>query len=374
MLRVVVTVWLCLLCAVSGFRPLTTSFRASQGLRSASRLQMEMAVKVGIVGATGAVGEEILKVMEDRVFPASSLTLLASEKSAGKVVKSSRFGDITLEAFSFEAASKLDVLLLAVGGDFSLEWAEKLAEAGVLVIDNSSAFRMKEGVPLVIPEINIAASKGKKLIANPNCTTAIALMALWPIHQKYKIKKAIISTYQAASGAGAPGMKELEDGMRDIVNGGEAKNEYFAHPLPYNIIPHIDVFQENQYTKEEMKIVWETRKIMSAPDMKLSCTCVRIPTLRAHSEAITLELDKTATPDEIRACLSEAEGVDVVDDPENSKYPMPINATKKYDVEVGRIRRNDVFDDKGIDIFVSGDQLLRGAALNAVIIAEMMVQ
>ncbi len=374
MMLVVAIVWLCLLCAVSGFRPLTTSFRASQGLRSASKMQMEMAVKVGIVGATGAVGEEILKVMEDRIFPASSLTLFASEKSAGKVVKSSRFGDITLEAFSFEAASKLDVLLLAVGGDFSLEWAEKLAAAGVLVIDNSSAFRMKEGVPLVIPEINIAAAKGKKLVANPNCTTAIALMALWPIHQKYKIKKAIISTYQAASGAGAPGMKELEDGMRDIVNGGEAKNEYFAHPLPYNIIPHIDVFQENQYTKEEMKIVWETRKIMSAPDMKLSCTCVRIPTLRAHSEAITLELDETATPDEIRACLSEAEGVEVVDDPENSEYPMPINATKKYDVEVGRIRRNDVFDDKGIDIFVSGDQLLRGAALNAVIIAEKMVQ
>ena len=169
-------------------------------------------------------------------------------------------------------------------------------------------------------------------------------------------------------------MKELEDGMRDILNGGEAKNEYFVHPLPYNIIPHIDVFQENQYTKEEMKkIVWETRKIMSAPDMRLSCTCVRIPTLRAHSEAITLELERPASPDDIRSCLNEAEGVEVVDDPSRAKYPMPITSTKKYDVEVGRIRRNDVFDDKGIDIFVSGDQLLRGAALNAVIIAEKMI-
>ena len=369
----------CFVLVISGCyafqRVKSSGFSPRSGLRSSSRLmELKMAapVSVGIVGATGAVGEEILKVMENRNFACKDLTLFASERSAGKVVNS-KYGDITLEPFSFEKASSLDVLLLAVGGDFSLDWAEKLADAGVLVIDNSSAFRQKEGVPLVVPEINIAAAKGKKLIANPNCTTAIALMALWPIHQKYKIKKAIISTYQAASGAGAPGMQELKDGMAAIVGGGEAKNEYFAHPLPYNIIPHIDAFQDNKYTKEEMKIVWETRKIMDAPDIKVSCTCVRIPTLRAHSEAITLELEKPASPEEVTALLQGAEGVEVVDDPEALKYPMPKTSTYKYDVEVGRIRRNDVFDDNGLDIFVCGDQLLRGAALNAVLIAEKMV-
>ena len=330
----------------SGFSPRTTS-----------TMMVGKTFSVGIVGATGAVGEEILSVMETRGFPVSSLKLFASEKSSGKEVESSVFGKVKLEAFSFEVASKLDVVLLAVGGDFSLEWAEKLCEAGVLVIDNSSAFRQVEGIPLVIPEINIAAAKGKKLIANPNCTTAIALMALWPIHQRFKIKKAIISTYQAASGAGAPGMQELKDGMASIVNGGVAVNKIFAHPLPYNIIPHIDVFQENMYTKEEMKVAWESRKIMDAPDLRVSCTAVRIPTLRAHSEAITLECEEKITAKEVREILSKAPGVKVVDDPLNKQYPMPMTATKQYDIEVGRIRENDVFGEYGLDLFVSGDQV-----------------
>lgn len=265
--------------------------------------------------------------------------------------------------------------LLAVGGDFSLEWAERLSEAGVLVIDNSSAFRYKDGVPLVVPEINIAAAKkgNKKLIANPNCTTAIALMALWPIHQKYTIKKAIISTYQAASGAGAPGMQELKDGMAAVVNGGVAVNKVFAHPLPYNIIPHIDVFQPNMYTKEEMKVAWEARKIMDAPELRLSVTAVRIPTLRAHSEAITIETEQKITADGVRALLASAPGLRVVDDPANKvrrcatyampvltrqqKYPMPLTASGAFDVEVGRIRENDVFGEYGLDLFVCGDQV-----------------
>jgi aspartate-semialdehyde dehydrogenase len=263
---------------------------------------------VGIVGATGAVGEEILDVMEKRNFPVSTLKLFASEKSSGKQVDSKAYGKLTLEAFTFEEASKLDVVLLAVGGDLSLEWAEKLSNAGVLVIDNSSAFRNKDGIPLVVPEINIASAKGKKLIANPNCTTAIALMALWPIHQRFKIKKAIISTYQAASGAGAPGMQELKDGMEAIVKGGKAENKVFAYPLPYNIIPQIDVFQANGYTKEEMKVAWESRKIMDAPNLKVSCTSVRIPTLRAHSEAITLETELPITAKEVREILSRSPG------------------------------------------------------------------
>lgn len=199
------------------------------------------ALKVGIVGATGAVGEEILNVMEHRGFPVSKLSLYARDN--GKPINTKKYGQVALEAFTFESAKQLDVVFLAVSGEFALEWAEKLAAAGVLVIDNSSAFRYKDGIPLVIPEINIAAAKGKKLIANPNCTTAIALMALWPIHQKYKIKKAIISTYQAASGAGAAGMQELKDGMQKACNGEKAENKVFAHPLPYNIIPQIDVFQ-----------------------------------------------------------------------------------------------------------------------------------
>ena len=183
-----------------------------------------------------------------------------------------------------------------------------------------------------------------------------------------------MSTYQAASGAGAPGMQELKDGMADMVAGREHKNTVFAHPLPYNIIPHIDVFQDNKYTKEEMKVTWETQKILNAPEMKISCTAVRIPTLRAHSEAITLELTKPADPDDVRSLLSTAKGVKVVDDIENKQYPMPCNSAFQYDVEVGRIRRNDVFDEYGLDLFVSGDQLLRGAALNAVVIAEEMVK
>jgi aspartate-semialdehyde dehydrogenase len=334
-----------------------------------------MKQKVGIVGATGAVGEEILGVMDTRNFPASSVTLFGSQRSAGRKVPSFNFGDLTIKEFTFEEASQLDILLLAVGGDFSLEWAEKLAEAGVLVIDNSSAFRRVDDVPLCIPEINIDAAKKskKKLIANPNCTTAIALMALWPIHQKYKIKKIIMSTYQAASGAGAEGMQELKDGIKDGIEGKKIQNTVFAHPLPYNIIPHIDVFQENLYTKEEMKVCWETKKIFDEQDMKISCTCVRIPTLRAHSEAITIETELDIDADDVKTLLSTAPGVKLVDDPANKQYPMPLNSQNQYDVEVGRIRNNDVFDKKGLDLFVSGDQLLRGAALNAVLIAEEMV-
>lgn len=342
-------------------------------VRSPSTMMADKAYSVGIVGATGAVGEEILGVMEKRNFPVSSLKLFASEKSAGKKVVSALYGTVEMEAFDFDVVSKLDVVLLAVGGDFALQWGEKLAAAGVLVIDNSSAFRRRPEIPLIIPEINIRMAKGKRLIANPNCTTAIALMALWPIHQRFTIEKCIMSTYQAASGAGAPGMQELVDGMNAIVNGNDATNEVFAYPLPYNLIPHIDVFQDNQYTKEEMKVVWESQKIMDAPDMKVSCTCVRIPTLRAHAESITLKTEKPITAAEVRDMLSKAEGVSVVDNPALQQYPMPLTATKKWDIEVGRIRENDVFGEFGLDLFVCGDQLLRGAALNAVLIAEAML-
>lgn len=321
-----------------------------------------------------AVGEEILSVMEKRSFPCNGLKLFTSERSAGVKQNSNIYGELETESFQLSEAVKCQIVFLAVSGDFAKEWAKKLTNAGCIVIDNSSAYRYDDDVPLVIPEINMCTAIGKKLIANPNCTTAIALMALWPIHSKYKIKKAIISTYQAASGAGAPGMQELKDGIAEICKGGEAKHSVFAHPLPYNLIPHIDVFQSNMYTKEEMKVTWESRKILNVPDLKVSVTAVRIPTLRAHSESITIETENKINADDVRELLRSAPGVRVVDDPLNKLYPMPLTATGKDDVEVGRIRENPVFDEYGLDLFVCGDQLLRGAALNAVIIAEKMLE
>jgi len=329
--------------------------------------------KVGVVGVTGAVGQEIVAVLGERGFPVSELRLFASARSAGQPMETGS-GTLQIEEFSLAAARECDIVFLAVSGDFALEWAEKISEGegGALVIDNSSAFRYKDGVPLVVPEINAEAARRAKakLIANPNCTTAIALMALAPLHEQFGTRRVIMSTYQAASGAGAPGMAELEEGTKAMANGGSASNEVFAHPLPFNVIPHIDKFLDDKYTKEERKVTWETRKIMDLPDLPVSCTCVRIPTLRAHAEAITIETEKPVDLDKAYAALNAAPGVTVVDDLSSNLYPMPLTATKKYDVEVGRVRKNDVFGDNGLDLFVCGDQLLRGAALNAVLIAE----
>jgi aspartate-semialdehyde dehydrogenase len=330
-------------------------------------------LKIGVVGVTGAVGQEIIDVLGNRKFPVSELVLFASKRSAGKEMETP-FGKKMIEEFTLEAARACDVVFLAVSGDFALEWVPKLTEGddAPLVIDNSSAFRYDDDVPLVVPEINaeVAKKSKRRVIANPNCTTAIALMALAPIHEKFGIKRCIMSTYQAASGAGAPGMGELEDGVKAFTAGKEIKNEVFAHPLPFNVIPHIDKFQDNGYTKEEMKVTWECRKIMGLPDLPVSCTCVRIPTLRAHAESITLETEKPVDVALAVEALNAAPGVVVTDDIKNNVYPMPMTASEKYDVEVGRIRKNDVFGEYGLDLFVCGDQLLRGAALNAVIIAE----
>merc|ERR1719426_563575 len=332
-------------------------------------------IKIGVVGVTGAVGVEIINVMGNRKFPISELKLFASARSAGKPM-ATPYGEKKIEEFTLEAARECDVVFLAVSGDFALEWVPKItADDGPLVIDNSSAYRYDDEVPLVVPEINADAAKksGKKIIANPNCTTAIALMALAPLHAKFGIKRCIMSTYQAASGAGAPGMAELEEGAAAIANGGTAKNEVFAHPLPFNVIPHIDKFLEDDYTKEERKVTWETRKIMDLPDLPVSCTCVRIPTLRAHAESITIETEKPINMERAYAAFNAASGVVVVDDTSKNLYPMPITASTKYDVEVGRLRVNDVFGKNGLDMFVVGDQLLRGAALNAVLIAEAVM-
>jgi aspartate-semialdehyde dehydrogenase len=324
---------------------------------------------IGIVGATGAVGLEMVGALHGCGFRPAQLRLFASARSAGKI-QNTPFGDVKIEEFNVDRASECNIVLMAVSGSFAKEYAEVIAEKA-LVIDNSSAFRYRDDIPLVIPEINPQAANAANLVANPNCTTAIAAMALWPLHREFGLKRVIISTYQAASGAGAAGMSELENGVRAWATGKALNPQTFQHPLAFNVIPHIDAFQENGYTREEMKVTWETRKIFGEPQLAVSCTAVRIPTLRAHAEAITIETETPVEADQARAILASAQGVDVADNPESNLYPMPLTASGKYAVEVGRIRNNTVFGNRGLDFFVCGDQLLKGAALNAVQIAAL---
>ena len=392
-------VLLCLALGAQAFvRPaqrLTLSRRAP-ALRVAATMSLAgtKPLKVAIVGATGAVGKEIIGCLEQREFPVEGSPTLFGSKG-GKSVETKQWGTLTTEAFSVEATKGYDVVFLAASGDFAIKYAREigkgLSENGV-VVDNSSALRYDDDVPLVVPEVNGQLCEGNKVIANPNCTTAIALMALFPLFLAFGLKKVIVSTYQAASGAGAAGMAELKEGIADAVQGDSyleddgrfgskpIANSEFAHPLAFNVIPHIDKFQENGYTKEEMKVTWECRKMLGFPPLpsasdsgkepKVSCTAVRIPTLRAHSEAITIETEKPVTVEAAREVLSDFPGLKLSDDVDKNLYPMPITSTGNYDVEVGRIRRNDVFGENGLDFFICGDQLLRGAALNAVLVAE----
>lgn len=332
---------------------------------------------MGIVGASGAVGNEIRLVLENRSkqLPVTRLRLFGSSRSAGSEIQSDKFGSLEVELFEVSKCRECDVVFLAVSGDFSREHAQAICDKddGAVVIDNSSAFRYEPNIPLVVPEINGEETKKSKLIANPNCTTAIGLMALYPLSQTFGIKRCIMSTYQAASGAGQAGMEELLNGTRDSIEGKVVQNKVFVHPLPFNVIPHIDTFQENGYTKEEMKVTWESRKICSFPDdLPISCSAVRIPTIRAHSEVIVMETEQPVDVEKAREVLRNAPGVKLVDNPEKCEYPMPIHATGQYDVEVGRIRKSIAFGDYGLEFFVCGDQLLRGAALNAVLVAEEM--
>lgn len=333
---------------------------------------MSQKYKVGIVGCTGAVGQEMVKVLKERNFPLKELHLFASARSAGKKI-STLFGEITVEEFNLEKAKNLDFVLMAVSGDFAKEYAPQIADGKAIVIDNSSAFRYEKKIPLIVPEINGEEAKEAKLIANPNCTTAILAVALYPLHKKFGVKKTIVSTYQATSGGGAPAMEELREQSQNYLAGKEVTNAKFAHPIPFNLIPHIDAFQANGYTKEEMKVTWETRKIFGEPEMAISCTAVRIPTFRAHAESVTIETEKEITPEVAREILANAPGVKLVDNPEKMEYPMPLNATEKYDIEAGRVRQSLVFGKYGLDFFVCGDQILKGAALNAVQIAEVLV-
>ena len=335
-------------------------------------------LNVAIVGATGAVGKEMIKCLASEEFPIGSLFIFASAKSAG-IEMETPYGQLSVREFSVEEIVRCGcrIVFLAVSGEFSLEFSPQLVEVGCIVIDNSSAFRYHDHVPLIVPELNQdVVSKhignGGLLIANPNCTTAILAMALFPLHKKFKVKRLICSTYQAASGAGEPGMQELESAIRARALGEKFNPQVFSHNLCCNVIPCIDVVQSNDYTKEEMKMVWETQKIFADPSLAISCTAVRVPTIRAHCISATIEFALPVTCAEVRSILETSPGVVVVDDVRNKAYPVPSSASGKNDVEVGRIRRSLIFGDNGIDLFVCGDQLLRGAALNAVRIAQAL--
>jgi aspartate-semialdehyde dehydrogenase len=331
-----------------------------------------MGYRVAVVGATGAVGDEMLKVLERRRFPVDRLSLLASPRSAGKRLRFS--GDeLPVEPLTAGALEGVDVALFSAGASISREFAPGAARAGALVVDNSSAFRMDPAIPLVVPEINPEAARGVKaaIIANPNCTTIVALMAVAPLHRAVGVERFTAASYQAASGAGAKAMAELEEQARAWAAGRElAPPAALPQRLLFNVFPHIDVFLEGGYTKEEMKMVHETRKILGDEKIRVSATCVRVPVLRAHSVAIQLETREKCTAAQAREVLSKAPGVIVEDDPAAKKYPMPWFVAGSDEVRVGRIRE-DISHDRGLALWCVGDQLLKGAALNAVQVAEV---
>jgi aspartate-semialdehyde dehydrogenase len=329
---------------------------------------------VAIVGATGAVGVEILKCLEARKFPVQSLRLLASPRSAGKTMQF-RNQPVTVEALTKDSFHGIDVALFSAGSSTSKEYAPLAVAAGAVVVDNSSAFRMDANIPLVVPEINPGAIEGHAgIIANPNCVAIIAGVPLWPIHRHNRIRRIIAASYQAASGAGAAAMSELRDSTHAYLEGREYQNKVLPHPYAFNLFSHnAAVDPLTGYNGEELKVMEETRKIFGDPTIAMSITCVRVPVLRAHAIALTIECEKPITPAEARALLIGAEGVKLVDDQTNNYFPMPKDASGQGDVLVGRVRK-DLSDPSGrsISMFVAGDQLLKGAALNAVQIAERL--
>lgn len=333
---------------------------------------MSEGLRVAIIGATGAVGTELLSLLEQRSFPLRELTLLASPRSAGKRLRFK--GDsILVEPLSEVALKGIDLVLASAGGSISKTWLPKAVEAGAVAVDNSSAFRMNSTVPLVVPEVNPGAAQHHQgIIANPNCTTILMSLAVWPLHQVHPVKRLIVATYQSASGAGARAMEEVKQQAQAILNGEEPQTEAFPYPLAFNLFPHNSDLNEWGYCQEEMKMVNETRKIFDAPELRISATCVRVPVLRAHSESINLEFDQSFSPDQAKQLLEQAPGVRVVEDWARNYFPMPIEASGQDDVLVGRIRR-DISHPCGLELWLSGDQIRKGAALNAVQIAELLV-
>lgn len=337
-------------------------------------LTMNKEPHVAVVGATGAVGQDMIRTLEKREFPVGNLSLFASARSVGKTM-SFRGKEYRVQELTANCFQGIEIALFSAGAGRSKEFAPHAVKAGAVVIDNSSAFRMETEVPLVVPEVNSGdIGKHKGIIANPNCSTIIAVVAINPIHRAGKIRRMIVSTYQAASGAGAKAMAELEEQSQVVLAGKEPRApEALPQRIAFNLFPQVDVFLDNGYTKEEMKMVNETRKIMHAPDIQVSATCVRVPIYRAHSEAINLSLERELSVAQIRDLIAKAPGCRLVDDPANKKYPMPIDASFQDEVLVGRIRK-DISQPNGIEMFISGDQLLKGAALNAVQIAEFLIR
>src|SRR6185295_17339090 len=331
------------------------------------------AQNIAIVGATGAVGVEILRVLERRNFPVAGLKLLASKRSVGKTLEF-RGKAYQVEELTSHAFKGVDIAFFSAGATRSREFAPAAKAAGAVVIDNSSAFRMAPDVPLVVPEVNPGDLKRHKgVIANPNCTAAILAVAVWPIHQAVGVRRIVVSTYQAASGAGAAAMQELEDQMHEYAEGKEITRSVFPHQIAFNVFSHNTAVAENGYNEEENKVVEETRKMFHAPDLPIQPTCIRVPVLRAHAEAIVLELNAPMSPEEARALLARSPGIKIVDDAAANHFPMPLEASGDLDVHVGRIRR-DLTNPNGLALFVAGDQLLKGAARNAVQIAEELAK
>ncbi len=330
-----------------------------------------MGITVAIMGATGAVGSELLDILAEREFPIGQLKLLASARSAGKTLKYQN-ESIKVEELTHDSFKGVDLVLASAGGKISKEYVPSAVKAGAVVVDNTSYFRMTEGVPLVIPEINpedIAKHKG--IIANPNCSTIIMALALWPLHKRFKAKRVVAATYQAASGAGAVAMDELVRETAAYLEGEEFNRTVIPHPYAFNLFPHNSPMTANGYCEEEIKMVKETHKIFHDEKIRLTATCVRVPVLRAHSEAINIEFEEDPTVEEVYAILSKAEGVEVMEDRASNRWAMPLDASGRDPVLVGRVRK-DLSQPNTLDLWVVGDQIRKGAALNAVQIAEKL--
>lgn len=333
---------------------------------------MSNKIRVAILGATGAVGTEIIDILASRKFPVSDLKLLASPRSAGKSLDF-QGEKIKIEAVSDSSFQDVDLVLASAGGSTSKKWVKNIVESGAVMVDNSSAFRMNPQVPLIVPEINPeAAANHPGVIANPNCTTILMGVAIYPLHQIQPIKRVVVSTYQSASGAGARAMEEVKIQAQAILNGEEAKPEILPYPLAFNLFPHNSPLNDQGYCEEEMKMINETQKIFNDYQLRLTATCVRVPVLRAHSEAINLEFEHPFPVQKAREILAESEGVELVEDWQKNYFPMPMDATGKDDVLVGRIRQ-DLSHPHSLDLWLCGDQIRKGAALNAVQIAELLL-
>ena len=334
---------------------------------------MSYSPHVAIAGATGAVGEEMLKCLEQRNFPVGEISLLASARSAGRKILF-RGEECVVQELAHDSFKDVDIALFSAGGALSLEYGPSAAKAGAVVIDNSSAFRMDPEVPLVLPEVNPAAAqtRPKGIIANPNCTTIITMMGLNPLHQKFGLRSIIASSYQAVSGSGQAGIEELDGQVQALTEGkAEIPQEVYPQQIAFNVIPHVDQFVEGGYTREELKMVNESRKILDLPDLKVTCTCVRVPVYRSHAVSVTAQFATAPTVEEARLAYQGCPGIRVVDNPSEALYPTPLDTTEKDDCLVGRIRKDFVMDN-ALALWVVGDQVRKGAALNAVQIAELI--